>query len=137
MTVFNYLPHTEKIEYLASMRDLGGPEGQLTYLDNLLKAKQGDPKAQEYMLKKNTSSTAYGGISKSEPFQLYYRTLLSETDFGKGIDRSNITWTKNTIPRLHPAKAQSLNRIEMVMDLNDVGSTEQAFAETVADIIKR
>jgi endonuclease YncB( thermonuclease family) len=120
MTVFNYLPHMEKVEYLRSMPDL---ENQLKYLQSLSKLKFTDTTDQKALSAINNPGTTTDA-SKSEPFKRYYKTLLAETQLGQ--TSGPISWIKGMMPRLLPLQTDTLNKIQFRLPVNTLTAEEVA-----------
>lgn len=112
MSVFNYLPHAEKVEYLRTMGDV---VKQAMYFDKLatLRFPDGDPKSLD-ALRQGIQSTT--NISKSEPFRKYYRTLLAEGNIPE-VD-SHLVWEKRVTPRLLPFLQERLDDVTLRLETN-------------------
>lgn len=112
MTVFNYLPHMEKVEYLRSMPDL---ENQLKYLQAISKLKFTDTVDQKALSAINNAGVTTDA-SKSDPFKRYYKTLLAETQIGQSA--GPISWVEGMMPKLIPMQNDTLNKIQFRLPLN-------------------
>lgn len=120
MTVFNYIPHMEKVEYIRSMPDL---ENQLKYLSALTNMRfmdTIDEKTKNAI--NNCGSTP--DVSNSEPFKRYYKTLLSETQIGQGV--GPISWAKGLLPKLVPLHQGTMNKVKFVLPVNTTSAEDRA-----------
>lgn len=120
MTVFNYLPHMERVEYLRSMPDL---ETQLKYLQALTKLRFTDTIDQKVLSAMNNCGSTTDA-SKSDPFKKYYKTLLAETQLGQAS--GPISWIKGMMPRLIPMQKDTLNKIQFRLPVNTLTAEDVA-----------
>jgi endonuclease YncB( thermonuclease family) len=120
MTVFNYIPHMEKVEYIRTMPDL---ENQLKYLSALTNMRFLDTIDESTKnAVNNCGSTA--DVSNSEPFKRYYKTLLSETQIGQGA--GPISWAKGLLPKLVPLHQGTMNKVKFVLPINTTSAEDRA-----------
>jgi endonuclease YncB( thermonuclease family) len=120
MTVFNYLPHMEKVEYLRKMPDL---ENQLKYLQIIANMRFPDTVNKQALNIINSCGTTTNA-SDSEPFKRYYKTLLSETQIGQTA--TPVSWVKGMMPRLSPLQSSSMYRFKFILPTNTLSAEDVA-----------